>query len=82
MMSHGPHTSEAEGMVASKKLCSPLLEKEQSKQSHDSHVTIDTSQITEEKHRFDGETGVEHTKSTTSSTNLLGLDYSSSEDES
>lgn len=40
----------------SKKLCSPLLEKEQ---SHESHVT-----------------------SKDNATNLLGLDYSSSEDES
>ena len=76
--SYDPHTSEAEG-TASKKLCSPLLEKEQSMQSHDSH---DVTQIAEENHGLDEETDTNHTRTTKSSTNLLGLDYSSSEDES
>ena len=83
-MSCDPCTSEVEG-VASKKLCSPLLEKEYSRQSHDSHVTCNaslTASDLEEKHRFDKETDNSHTSSTKSSINLLGLDYSSSEDES
>ena len=81
-MSCDPCTSEAVG-VASKKLCSPLLEREQSRQSHDSRVTCNAS-LTANEHRFDEETDSGHTRSTKSSmsTNLLGLDYSSSEDES
>ncbi len=75
------NTSEAEGLVACKRLCSPLLEKEQSKQSHDSHVTFSASR-SQEKHVVDEETDIDHTRSTDSSINLLGLDYSSSEDES
>ena len=66
--------SEAEGQATCKRLCSPLLEKEQAKQSRDSHVTFSASEKAEETHS-------EETK-TTSSMNLLGLDYSSSEDES
>lgn len=68
MSSYDPSEAEGQG------LCSPLLEKEQAKQSHDSHVTFSAS---EETH---GEET--NTKKTTSSMNLLGLDYSSSEDES
>ena len=74
------NASEAEGQVACKRLCSPLLEKEQSKQSHDSHVTFSASEIAEEKHVIDEETPTRSTNN--SSVNLLGLDYSSSEDES
>lgn len=62
-----------------------MLEKEYSRQSHDSHVTCNaslTASDLEEKHRFDKETDNSHTSSTKSSINLLGLDYSSSEDES
>ena len=76
-MSYGPDMSEE---VASKKLCSPLLEKEQSKLSHDSHMTFTPSQM----HGLDEEndTGINHTRTTKSLANLLGLDYSSFEDES
>lgn len=49
---------------ASKKLCSPLLEKEQQERSHGSHVTI----INPETSKYNY--------------NPLGLEYSSSEDES
>lgn len=79
--SYNPHTSEAEG-TASKKLCSPLLEKEQPKRSHDSHATFNASQIAEERQRLVEETDINHTRTTKSSINLLGIDYSSSEDES
>ena len=71
--------SEAEGQAACKRLCSPLLEKEQAKQSRDSHVTFSASEIAEETHVVGEKTD---TKKTTSSMNPLGLDYSSSEDES
>ena len=56
------HSTISTSGSASKKLCSPLLEKEQKEKSHDSHVT-----------------GNPHT---TYSRNPLGLEYSSSEDES
>ena len=72
--------------ATSKKLCSPLLEKEHSTQSPDNHVTYNAiANDFEEIQGPDKETRTSPyspPKTTKFSTNLLGLDYSSSEDES
>ena len=78
-MSCDPGTSEAEG-VASKRLCSPLLEKEQARVSHDDHVTRDAQQADSDLEVTGGEQAA--TDRPQRAANLLGLDYSSSEDES